>query len=48
MLARIVARLQAANRSGLVTMHAEPDLFEPVEHYCASFSQWWRRTRLIK
>jgi deoxyribodipyrimidine photo-lyase len=46
MLAGMVGRLQAFNRPGWMTMHAEPELFAPVEHYCNSFSQWWRRTRL--
>jgi deoxyribodipyrimidine photo-lyase len=46
MLARIGARLKAANWPGSIVTHREPELFDPVESYCPSFSQWWRRTRL--
>ena len=27
--------------------HAPPDLFAPVDGYCASFSRWWASTRLV-
>ena len=42
--------LLEAGEAGLAqpraTPYAEPLLFEPVEPYCASFSQWWRQTRI--
>jgi deoxyribodipyrimidine photo-lyase len=30
----------------LVATHLQPCLFEPVQAYCQSFSQWWRKTRI--
>jgi deoxyribodipyrimidine photo-lyase len=30
----------------LVTAHVQACLFEPVQAYCQSFSQWWRQTKI--
>jgi deoxyribodipyrimidine photo-lyase len=29
-----------------IALRPTPHLFAPVERACASFSQWWHRTRL--
>ena len=38
--------LQAQPNNPLVIPHAKPCLFEPVQPYCKSFSQWWRQTKI--
>jgi hypothetical protein len=29
-----------------VRRHVQPCLFEPVDVYCRSFSEWWKRTHI--
>ena len=45
-LSRLGAILRASERPGFLVIHIAPALFEPVQDYCPSFSQWWRRTSL--
>jgi hypothetical protein len=46
-LERLQQAVQAGPQHPVVTAHAQPALFAPVERYCESFSQWWRLTRLV-
>jgi deoxyribodipyrimidine photo-lyase len=45
-LARLQAALQRANTQHVVGPCRPSCLFEPVDTYCRSFSQWWTRTRI--
>jgi deoxyribodipyrimidine photo-lyase len=39
--------LHAKPNGPVVMAHAQPCLFEPVQRYCKSFSQWWRQATLV-
>jgi deoxyribodipyrimidine photo-lyase len=45
-LQRLQALLQAGPRPPAIKAYAQAPLFEDVAHYCESFSQWWRKTRI--
>ena len=45
-LDRLQTLLQTGQAQSLVASHAQPNLFEAVEPYCDSFSQWWRHTQI--
>ena len=38
--------LHAKPKGPVMMAHAKPCLFDPVPHYCKSFSQWWRQTKI--
>jgi deoxyribodipyrimidine photo-lyase len=40
------ALLRVGDAQPMVATPEQPRLFEPVEQYCESFSQWWRHTRI--
>ncbi|MBC7434851.1 MAG: deoxyribodipyrimidine photolyase [Bdellovibrionales bacterium] len=46
-LEQVAAMLQVRPAAPSVLPQAEAPLFEPVERYCKSFSQWWRQTKLL-
>ena len=47
-LTRLQNLLHELNPQQTVGPHPSPDLFEPVERHCRSFSDWWKRTRIAQ
>ena len=47
-LAALKNQLQNTAPHCRVQSHTLPCLFEPVDVYCRSFSEWWKRTRIAK
>jgi deoxyribodipyrimidine photo-lyase len=45
-LSQLQTLLQAGAAGPLLQPRSEPVLFEPVERYCESFTQWWRQSAL--
>lgn len=45
-LKNLQTQLQSKNSDPVVTTFDEPRLFSPVEPYCESFAQWWRRSKI--
>jgi deoxyribodipyrimidine photo-lyase len=46
-LFEVQAQLKQGTQSPTCKTLSRPALFEPVSKHCASFSEWWRRTRLV-
>ena len=47
-LRRLQDVLQLSTTQPVVRPSALPCLFEPVDTYCRSFSEWWKRTRIAQ
>jgi deoxyribodipyrimidine photo-lyase len=47
-LTRLQDALQLSNTQQVVGPRELPCLFEPVDTYCRSFSEWWKRTRIAQ
>ena len=45
-LTRLQTLLQGLNPLQTVGPRPSPDLFEPVDRHCRSFTDWWKRTRI--
>ncbi len=45
-LEAVRAALQGLNPHCIAGPHAAPQLFTPVDRYCRSFSEWWKKTRI--
>lgn len=46
-LAQLQSHLQGTHAHSAVGPVAQTCLFEPVDRYCRSFSEWWKRTRIV-
>ena len=45
-LTRLRTLLHGLNPRQTVGPRPSPDLFEPVDRHCRSFTDWWKRTRI--